>query len=72
MVSFILSDCIGLEHFVGHGVIHFFDSDLFNFLFSQGVHFRELQEACIDLDIEPLSHRQVVDVVLWVVHDTEK
>ena len=72
MVSFILLDCIGSEYFVGHGVIFFFDSDLFDFSFGQGIHFRELQESCIDLDVEPLSHRQVVDAVLRVVHDTEK
>ena len=63
MVSFI-SDCIGLEHFVSHRVVHFFDLDLFNFSFGQGIHLRELPDACVDLDIEPLSHRQAVDVVL--------
>ena len=72
MVSFISSNCIGLKHFVGHGVVFFFDLDLFDFSFGQGVHLRELQEACIDLNVEPLSHRQVIDAVLRVVHDAEK
>ena len=67
MVSFVLSDCIGLEHFIGHRVVFFFDSDLVDFSFGQGVHLRELQEACIHLDVEPLSHRQVVDAILWIV-----
>ena len=72
MVSFVLSDFVGSEHFSCHQIIHFLDLDGFDFSFSQGVHFWELPNTCIGLDIEPLSHRQVVDVVLWVVHDTEK
>ena len=69
---FVLSDFIGSEHFSCYGVIYFLDSEGFNFSFSQGVHFWELPNACIGLDVEPLSHGQVIDVVLWVVHDTEK
>ena len=69
---FVLSDFIGLEHFGCYGVIHFLDLEDFDFSFGQGIHFRELPNACIGLDVEPLSHGQIVNVVLWVVHDTEK
>ena len=68
----MLSNLIGSEHFVSHRVIHFFDLEILNFLLGQGIHFWELPDTCIGLDIEPLSHRQVVDIVLWVIHDTEK
>ena len=67
MVSLVLSDCIGLKHFIVHGVVFFFDSDLVDFSFGQGEHLRELQEARIHLDVEPLSHGQVIDTVLRVV-----
>ena len=68
----MLSDFIGSEHFGWHWIIHFFDVEIFDFSFSQGIHFWELPNACVGLHIEPLSHRQVVDVVLWVVHDAEE
>ena len=68
----MLSDRIGSEHFISHRVVHFFDLDFFDFSFSQGVHLWELPDACVGLDIKPLSHRQVVDIVLWVIHDAEK
>ena len=68
----MLSDFIGLEHFGCHWVIHFFDPEVLDLLFCQGIHFWELPDTCIGLDVKPLSHRQVVDVVLWVVHNTEK
>ena len=72
MVSFMLLDLVSLEHFVSHRVIHFFDSEILDILFGQGVHFSELPDACIGLDVEPLSHRQVIDIVLQVIHDTKK
>ena len=68
----VLSDFISFEHFGCYWVIHFFDSEGFDFLFGQGIHFWELPDACIGLDVEPLSHGQAVDVVLWVVHNTEE
>ena len=69
MVSLILLDRIGSEHFVSHRVVHFLDLEVLNFSFGQGVYFWELPDACIGLDIKPLSHRQVVDIVLQVIHD---
>ena len=68
----MLSDLIGLEHFSCHWVIHFLNLEAFNFLFGQSIYLWEPPDACIGLDVKPLSHGQVVDVVLWVVHDTEE
>ena len=68
----MLLDFTGSEHFVCHGVVHFLDSEVFDFSFGQGIHFWELPDACIGLDVKPLSHRQVVDIVLQVIHDAEK
>ena len=68
----MLLDFIGSKHFSCYWVIHFLNLEVFDFSFGQGIHLWELPDACIRLDIEPLFHGQVVDVVLWVVHNNEE
>src|ERR1700735_3433784 len=68
----MLLNFVGFECFNSFGVGFFFNSDMFDFSDSEGVHFGELPNMSVGLNIEPLTDGEVVEVVLAVINDSKE